>query len=89
MKILREYYVKVTWPCFCHGRAVYSSVLKRRRHTNLETKCLRCCVTEKFDMVKSKWGLAFAAVAMVLASLLASIGICSTFFGVKPSREGW
>ena len=42
----------------------------------------------KFDMVKSKWGLAFAAVMTVLASLLTSVGICA-FFGMTPSLHGW
>ncbi|XP_070565484.1 LOW QUALITY PROTEIN: sterol regulatory element-binding protein cleavage-activating protein-like [Ptychodera flava] len=42
----------------------------------------------KIEMVKSKWGLAFSAVAMVIASLLMSVGLCS-FFGLTPTvREG-
>lgn len=38
----------------------------------------------KIEFVKSKWGLAFAAVSQVMASLLMSIGICS-YFGLTPT----
>ena len=38
----------------------------------------------KIEFVKSKWGLAFAAVAQVIASLFMSIGTCS-FFGLTPT----
>lgn len=41
----------------------------------------------KIEFVKSKWGLAFAAVAQVIASLFMSIGICS-FFGLTPTLNG-
>ncbi|XP_006824493.1 sterol regulatory element-binding protein cleavage-activating protein-like, partial [Saccoglossus kowalevskii] len=41
----------------------------------------------KIEMVKSKWGLAFSAVAMVIASLTMSIGICS-FCGLTPTLNG-
>ena len=38
----------------------------------------------KIEFVKSKWGLAFAAVVQVIASLFMSVGICS-FFGLQPT----
>lgn len=38
----------------------------------------------KIEFVKSKWGLAFAAVTQVMASLMMAIGIC-TYFGVTPT----
>ena len=38
----------------------------------------------KIEFVKSKWGLALAAVAQVIASLFMSVGICS-FFGLQPT----
>lgn len=41
----------------------------------------------KIEFVKSKWGLAFAAVTQVMASLLMAIGIC-TYFGVTPTLNG-
>lgn len=41
----------------------------------------------KIEFVKSKWGLAFAAVSQVVASLLMSIGICS-YFGLTPTLNG-
>ena len=41
----------------------------------------------KIEFVKSKWGLALAAVSQVVASLLMSIGICS-FFGLTPTLNG-
>ncbi|CAF0771596.1 unnamed protein product [Brachionus calyciflorus] len=41
----------------------------------------------KIEFVKSKWGLALAAVAQVIASLLMSIGICS-YFGLTPTLNG-
>lgn len=41
----------------------------------------------KIEFVKSKWGLAFAAVAQVIASLLMAIGICS-YFGLTPTLNG-
>ena len=41
----------------------------------------------KIEFVKSKWGLAFAAVSQVIASLFMSIGICS-FFGLTPTLNG-
>ena len=41
----------------------------------------------KIEFVKSKWGLAFAAVCQVIASLLMSVGICS-FFGLTPTLNG-
>ena len=41
----------------------------------------------KIEFVKSKWGLAFAAVSQVIASLLMSVGICS-FFGLTPTLNG-
>lgn len=41
----------------------------------------------KIEFVKSKWGLAFAAVSQVMASLLMAIGIC-TYFGVTPTLNG-
>uniref|UniRef100_H3CES5 Sterol regulatory element-binding protein cleavage-activating protein n=1 Tax=Tetraodon nigroviridis TaxID=99883 RepID=H3CES5_TETNG len=40
--------------------------------------------TRKIDMVKSKWGLALAAVVTVLSSLLMSVGLC-TLFGLTPT----
>ncbi|XP_069778251.1 sterol regulatory element-binding protein cleavage-activating protein isoform X2 [Narcine bancroftii] len=43
--------------------------------------------TRKIDMVKSKWGLALAAVATVLSSLLMSVGLC-TLFGLTPTLNG-
>ncbi|KAF3839208.1 hypothetical protein F7725_017925 [Dissostichus mawsoni] len=39
------------------------------------------------DMVKSKWGLALAAVVTVLSSLLMSVGLC-TLFGLTPTLNG-
>ncbi|XP_055959285.1 sterol regulatory element-binding protein cleavage-activating protein [Patella vulgata] len=42
---------------------------------------------KKIEMVKSKWGLAISAVAMVIASLLVSVSIC-TFFGMTPKLKG-
>lgn len=41
----------------------------------------------KIEFVKSKWGLAFAAVAQVIVSLFMSIGICS-YFGLTPTLNG-
>ncbi len=41
----------------------------------------------KIEFVKSKWGLAFAAVTQVMVSLLMSVGICS-FFGLTPTLNG-
>ncbi len=41
----------------------------------------------KIEFVKSKWGLAFAAVTQVMISLLMSVGICS-FFGLTPTLNG-
>ncbi len=41
----------------------------------------------KIEFVKSKWGLAFAAVAQVIASLLMAVGICS-YFGLTPTLNG-
>ncbi|XP_044275428.1 sterol regulatory element-binding protein cleavage-activating protein isoform X3 [Varanus komodoensis] len=41
----------------------------------------------KIDMVKSKWGLALAAVMTVLSSLLMSVGLC-TLFGLTPTLNG-
>ena len=41
----------------------------------------------KIDMVKSKWGLALAAVVTVLSSLLMSVGLC-TLFGLTPTLNG-
>uniref|UniRef100_A0A8D2JCF7 SSD domain-containing protein n=1 Tax=Varanus komodoensis TaxID=61221 RepID=A0A8D2JCF7_VARKO len=38
-------------------------------------------------MVKSKWGLALAAVMTVLSSLLMSVGLC-TLFGLTPTLNG-
>lgn len=38
-------------------------------------------------MVKSKWGLALAAVVTVLSSLLMSVGMC-TLFGLTPTLNG-
>lgn len=38
-------------------------------------------------MVKSKWGLALAAVVTVLSSLLMSVGLC-TLFGLTPTLNG-
>lgn len=38
----------------------------------------------KIEFVKSKWGLALAAVSQVVASLFMSLGICS-FFGLTPT----
>ncbi|XP_022353455.1 sterol regulatory element-binding protein cleavage-activating protein isoform X2 [Enhydra lutris kenyoni] len=43
--------------------------------------------TRKIDMVKSKWGLALAAVVTVLSSLLMSVGLC-TLFGLTPTLNG-
>ncbi|XP_062978298.1 sterol regulatory element-binding protein cleavage-activating protein [Elgaria multicarinata webbii] len=43
--------------------------------------------TRKIDMVKSKWGLALAAVMTVLSSLLMSVGLC-TLFGLTPTLNG-
>ncbi|KAK1806578.1 hypothetical protein P4O66_005088, partial [Electrophorus voltai] len=43
--------------------------------------------TRKIDMVKSKWGLALAAVVTVLSSLLMSVGLCS-LFGLTPTLNG-
>uniref|UniRef100_A0A8C4QPI0 SREBF chaperone n=1 Tax=Eptatretus burgeri TaxID=7764 RepID=A0A8C4QPI0_EPTBU len=43
--------------------------------------------TRKIDMVKSKWGLALAAVATVVSSLLISVGLC-TLFGLTPTLNG-
>lgn len=43
--------------------------------------------TGKIDMVKSKWGLALAAVVTVLSSLLMSVGLC-TLFGLTPTLNG-
>lgn len=50
---------------------------------------LRCllCLPGKIDMVKSKWGLALAAVVTVLSSLLMSVGLC-TLFGLTPTLNG-
>ncbi|XP_071803083.1 sterol regulatory element-binding protein cleavage-activating protein-like isoform X2 [Asterias amurensis] len=41
----------------------------------------------KIEMVKSKWGMAFAAVIMIMASLSMSVGIC-LMFGLTPSLSG-
>ncbi|XP_019630539.1 PREDICTED: sterol regulatory element-binding protein cleavage-activating protein-like [Branchiostoma belcheri] len=41
----------------------------------------------KIEFVKSKWGLALAAVMTVIASLLMSIGLC-TLFGLTPTLNG-
>lgn len=41
----------------------------------------------KIEFVKSKWGLAFAAVSQVIASLLMSVGICF-YFGLTPTLNG-
>ena len=41
----------------------------------------------KFEMVKSKWGLALSAVATVVASLLMSVSVCMVF-GFTPSLYG-
>lgn len=41
----------------------------------------------KIEFVKSKWGLALAAVSQVIASLFMSIGICS-YFGLTPTLNG-
>ena len=41
----------------------------------------------KIEFVKSKWGLALAAVSQVVASLFMSIGICS-YFGFTPTLNG-
>uniref|UniRef100_A0A3P9L050 Sterol regulatory element-binding protein cleavage-activating protein n=1 Tax=Oryzias latipes TaxID=8090 RepID=A0A3P9L050_ORYLA len=43
--------------------------------------------TRKIDMVRSKWGLALAAVVTVLSSLLMSVGLC-TLFGLTPTLNG-
>ncbi|XP_061737713.1 sterol regulatory element-binding protein cleavage-activating protein [Nerophis ophidion] len=43
--------------------------------------------TRKIDLVKSKWGLALAAVVTVLSSLLMSVGLC-TLFGLTPTLNG-
>ncbi|KAK9395964.1 sterol regulatory element-binding protein cleavage-activating protein [Crotalus adamanteus] len=43
--------------------------------------------TRKIDMVKSKWGLALAAIVTVLSSLLMSVGLC-TLFGLTPTLNG-
>ncbi|XP_075922338.1 sterol regulatory element-binding protein cleavage-activating protein isoform X2 [Petromyzon marinus] len=43
--------------------------------------------TRKIDLVKSKWGLALAAVATVISSLLISVGLC-TLFGLTPTLNG-
>ncbi|XP_077383194.1 sterol regulatory element-binding protein cleavage-activating protein [Festucalex cinctus] len=43
--------------------------------------------TRKIDMVKSKWGLALAAVVTVLSSLLMSVGLC-TLFSLTPTLNG-
>lgn len=48
--------------------------------------CL-CLLAGKIDMVKSKWGLALAAVVTVLSSLLMSVGLC-TLFGLTPTLNG-
>lgn len=45
------------------------------------------CPPGKIDMVKSKWGLALAAVVTVLSSLLMSVGLC-TLFGLTPTLNG-
>lgn len=45
------------------------------------------CFAGKIDMVKSKWGLALAAVVTVLSSLLMSVGLC-TLFGLTPTLNG-
>ena len=45
------------------------------------------CSVGKIDMVKSKWGLALAAVVTVLSSLLMSVGLC-TLFGLTPTLNG-
>lgn len=45
------------------------------------------CLPGKIDMVKSKWGLALAAVVTVLSSLLMSVGLC-TLFGLTPTLNG-
>lgn len=45
------------------------------------------CFSGKIDMVKSKWGLALAAVVTVLSSLLMSVGLC-TLFGLTPTLNG-
>ncbi|XP_022079877.1 sterol regulatory element-binding protein cleavage-activating protein-like [Acanthaster planci] len=39
------------------------------------------------EMVQSKWGLAFAAVIMIMSSLSMSVGIC-LMFGLTPSLSG-
>lgn len=44
-------------------------------------------ISGKIDMVKSKWGLALAAVVTVLSSLLMSVGLC-TLFGLTPTLNG-
>ena len=41
----------------------------------------------KIEFVKSKWGLAFAAVTQIILSLLMSVGICS-YFGLTPTLNG-
>lgn len=54
-----------------------------------EDVALMCplCPPGKIDMVKSKWGLALAAVVTVLSSLLMSVGLC-TLFGLTPTLNG-
>lgn len=49
--------------------------------------CFLCLPAGKIDMVKSKWGLALAAVVTVLSSLLMSVGLC-TLFGLTPTLNG-
>lgn len=46
------------------------------------------CPPGKIDIVKSKWGLALAAVVAVLSSLLMSVGLC-TLFGLTPTLNGF
>ncbi|XP_038076321.1 sterol regulatory element-binding protein cleavage-activating protein-like isoform X2 [Patiria miniata] len=41
----------------------------------------------KIEMVESKWGMAFAAVIMIMSSLSMSVGICLVF-GLTPSLNG-
>ena len=67
----------------------------RRGVPRLVVLCLGCNLMTglvssfagKIDMVKSKWGLALAAVVTVLSSLLMSVGLC-TLFGLTPTLNG-
>ena len=71
----------------CQRSLLRSSVEEVSRDWGGTALMRTLCSVGKIDMVKSKWGLALAAVVTVLSSLLMSVGLC-TLFGLTPTLNG-